>query len=191
MMIGRSSLWLPLALLLFRAGISFWLSYTVQGSGKVSKLHASDPETIVENFSAIRTDPQGRLKERLSARKLTHFSGSKLSELDAPHLVQITPGAANMTAVSERATISHDSKEVTMEKNVQITRAATAQESALTLTTQRLLVYSERDLLRAPGAVDIEDATMKLRAGAMEYDARKRIIKLTGRVKARFISGQS
>ena len=184
MMIGRSSLWLPLALLVFLAAISFWLSYTVQGSGKVSKLHASDPETIVENFSAIRTDPQGRLKERLSARKLTHFSGSKLSELDAPHLVQITPGAANITAVSERATISHDNKEVTMEKNVQITRAATAQESALTLTTQRLLVYSERDLLRAPGAVNIIGPGLKLRAASMEVQSKQRIIKLSGRVKA-------
>ncbi len=183
-MMGRSSLWLPLALLLFLAGISFWLSYAVQGSGSENKRRDSDPETIVENFEAVRTDPQGRIKERLSARKLTHFSGRKLSELDAPHLMQISPGTANMTAVSERATISHDSKEVSMEKNVRITRAATAQESALVVTTQRLLVYSERDLLRAPGVVNVTGPGLNLTAARMEVQSKRRIIKLSGRVKA-------
>jgi lipopolysaccharide export system protein LptC len=56
----------------------------------------------------------------------------------------------------------------------------------MTLRTAQLLVYPERDLLRAPGAVDIRDDTVVLRAGAMEYDARLRVIKLTGRVHARY-----
>ena len=59
----------------------------------------------------------------------------------------------------------------------------------MTLRTAQLLVFPERDLLRAPGAVDIRDATLAVRAGAMEYDARQRVIKLTGRVHARYISG--
>ena len=57
--------------------------------------------------------------------------------------------------------------------------------------TSRLIIFPERDLLRAPGPVDINDATLKLHAGAMEYNARQRVIKLTGRVKARYISGRS
>jgi len=183
-MIGRSSLWLPLVLLLFLAGISFWLSYTVQGSGSVNTRHDSDPETIVENFEAVRTDELGRIKERLSARKLTHFSGSEQSVLEAPQLMQILPGAANMTAVSDRATISHDSNEMSMEKNVQVTRAATPQEGALTFTTQRLLVYRERDLLRAPGAVSIKGPGLDLTAARMDVHSKQRIIKLSGRVRA-------
>jgi lipopolysaccharide export system protein LptC len=60
----------------------------------------------------------------------------------------------------------------------------------MSLRTAQLLVYPERDLLRAPGPVDIRDDTLVLRAGAMEYDARQRLIKLTGRVQARYISGK-
>ena len=190
-MIGRNSLWLPLVLLMFLAGVSFWLSYTVQNSATVNKRHDNDPETIVENFEAVRTDPQGRIKERLSARKLTLFSGRKLSELDAPRLMQITPGAANMTAVSERATISHDSKEVIMQNNVRITRAATTENSALTFTTQRLLVYPDRDLLRAPGSVSVQGAGLNLRAARMEVQSKRRIIKLSGRVKALYQNAKS
>jgi lipopolysaccharide export system protein LptC len=60
----------------------------------------------------------------------------------------------------------------------------------MTLRTAQLRVYPDRDLLRAPGAVDIRDDILVLRAGAMEYDARQRIVKLTGRVQARYISGK-
>jgi lipopolysaccharide export system protein LptC len=183
-MIGRNSLWLPFTLLLFLAGISFWLNYTVQGPGSGNARHDSDPEAIVENFEAVRTDPQGRIKERLSGRKLTHFSGSKLSELEAPHLVQISPTVANMTAVSEHATISHDSNEVSMENNVRVTRAGATPESALTLTTQHLLVYPDQDLLRAPGRVDVKGPGLVLNAARMEVQSTRRIIKFSGRVKA-------
>jgi lipopolysaccharide export system protein LptC len=61
----------------------------------------------------------------------------------------------------------------------------------MTLRTAQLLVYPDRDLLRAPGAVDIRENILTVRAGAMEYDARKRVIKLTGRVQARYLSGKS
>jgi lipopolysaccharide export system protein LptC len=39
--------------------------------------------------------------------------------------------------------------------------------------------------------VEIQDATLNARADAMEYDARQRIVKLTGRVHARYLSGNS
>ena len=189
-MMGRTSLWLPLVLLLFLAGVSAWLNYTVHGpQGKQKR--ESVPETIVENFESVRTDAAGRLKERLSANKLTHYSGSKLSVLEAPHLTQIARDAANLVAVSEHATISHDSEEVTMENNVRVTRAATPQNAALQLTTQRLLVYPKRDLLRAPGVVHVEGAGLNLTAGRMEVQSTQRIIKFSGRVKALYQNAKS
>jgi len=53
-----------------------------------------------------------------------------------------------------------------------------------------LIVFPERNLLRAPGVVEIRDDALDVRAGAMEYNAERRIIKLTGRVKARYISAR-
>ncbi len=186
-MIGRNSLWFPVVLLLFLAGISFWLNYTVQGSSSVNTLNDRDPESIVENFEAIRTDPQGRIKEHLFARKLSHFSGSKLSEIEGPRLVQIVPGASNMTITAGHAVISHDSREVSLEQNVVMTRAGSAGGTAMVLTTARLLAYPERDLLRAPGPVVVKGAGLELYAAGMEIDSKRRIIKLTGRVKARYL----
>jgi lipopolysaccharide export system protein LptC len=191
-MIGRGSLWLPLAILLLLATLSFWIERSVQVSpngGPVAK--SSDPEGIMENFDALRTDLNGRPHYRLSARKLKHYTGSKLTELEAPHFVQLDPEAGDVSAVAQQATVSPDGKEVDLTGDVNVLRAALAGQSAMSLRTARLLVYPERDLLRAPGVVDIRDSTLTLRAGAMEYDAGQRIIKLTGRVQARYFAGRN
>lgn len=187
---GRYSLWLPMVLLAFLAGVSAWLNYTVRGPDSKQK-RQSDPEAIIENFDAIRTDTSGRLKERLTASKLTHYSSSKLSLLEAPRLTQMAPGAADLTVVAERATLTRNNEEVSMENKVRVTRAATPQQGALQLTTERLLVYPKHDLLRAPGPVTVQGDGLNLRAGRMEIQSKQRMIKFSGRVKALYQNAKS
>jgi lipopolysaccharide export system protein LptC len=189
-MITRGSLWLPLAILLLLAALSFWIERSVQVTAGGSQAAQADPEGIMENFDALRTDPQGNPHYRLTAKKLKHYSGSKRTELESPRFVQLNAGSGEVSAAARQATVSSDGSEVDLRDEVVMERAAHAGQSAMTLRTAQLLVYPERDLLRAPGAVDIRDDTLVLRAGAMEYDARQRVIKLTGRVQARYISGK-
>jgi lipopolysaccharide export system protein LptC len=75
-----------------------------------------------------------------------------------------------------------------LQGDVNVVRAAQPGQSVMTLRTARLLIYPKRKLLRAPGTVLAHDDTMDLRAGAMEYNATQRIIKLTGRVNTRYLS---
>jgi len=188
-MITRGSLWLPLAILLLLAALSFWIERSVQLTANGSEAAQTDPEGIMENFDALRTDPAGNPHYRLSAKKLRHYSGSKRTELESPRFVQLDAAAGEVSAVARQATVSANGNEVELRGDVIVERAARPGQSAMTLRTAQLLVYPERDLLRAPGAVDIRDSTLSLRAGAMQYDARQRVIKLTGRVQARYISG--
>lgn len=189
-MITRGSLWLPLAILLLLAALSFWIERSVQVTANGSPAARTDPEGIMENFDALRTDPEGKPHYRLTARKLMHYTGSKLTELESPRFVQLDAEIGDVSAAARQATVSSDGNEVTLREGVVVERAARPGQSAMTLRTVQLLVYPERDLLRAPGAVDIRDDILVLRAGAMEYDARQRIVKLTGRVQARYISGK-
>ena len=190
-MIARGSLWLPLAILLLLAALSFWIERSVQLAANGSQAAQTDPEGIMENFDALRTDPAGNPHYRLSASRLKHYSGSKRTELESPHFIQIDAetrrckrGGARRPRFQPMAT------RWTCAATSVVERAARPGQSAMTLRTAQLLVYPERDLLRAPGAVDIRDDTVILRAGAMEYDARQRVIKLTGRVQARYFSGK-
>jgi lipopolysaccharide export system protein LptC len=187
-MIARGSLWLPLAILLLLAALSFWIERSVQMTPYGSQATETDPAGIMENFHALRTDTTGRPQYQLSAKKLQHYSSSKLSELESPHFLLLDAKAGDVNAVSQQATVSPDGKKVDMQGDVKVVREAHAGQSAMTLNTERLLAFPDSKLLRAPGAVDIQDATLKLRAGAMEYDAKQRVIKLTGRVQARYTS---
>jgi lipopolysaccharide export system protein LptC len=190
-MISRGSLWLPLGVLLLLAALSFWIERSVQltpGGGQTAQ---ADPEGIMENFDALRTDPTGKPHYRLTATRLKHYSGNSRTELESPRFTQLDVEAGDVSAVAQQATVSPDGNEVDLRGDVIVQRAARPGQSAMTLRTAQLLVYPDRDLLRAPGAVDIRDDILTVRAGAMEYDARQRVIKLTGRVQARYISRKS
>jgi len=185
----RGSLWLPLVILLLLAGLSFWIEQSVQLSANGEQAAHTDPEGIMDNFDALRTDPAGHPQYRLSARRLKHYSNSKLTEMESPRFVQLNTQAGELSTTARLASVSADGDEIDLRGEVNAMRAARAGQSAMTLRTERLLVYPDRNLLRAPGAVVIRDDTLDLRAGAMEYDANQRVIKLSGRVNARYLSG--
>jgi len=80
---------------------------------------------------------------------------------------------------------------VDLRGDVHVLRAARKGQSALSLKTARLLVFTELDLLRAPSPVEISDANLNVHAGAMEFHSKQRVITLTGRVQARYTYGKS
>ncbi len=184
----RGSLWLPLAILLLLAGLSFWIEQSVQLPADGERAPHTDPEGIMDNFDALRTDPAGNPQYRLSARRLKHYSGSRLTEMESPRFVQLDAEAGEITATAIQATVSPAGDEVNLLGDVNVVRAAHAGRSAMTLRTQKMLLFPDLKLMRAPGRVDVHDDTLDVRAGAMEYDADQRIIKLTGRVNARYIA---
>lgn len=189
-MISRGSLWLPFAILLLLALLSFWIERAVQGNGDDAQSTGVEPEGIMENFDALRTNPNGQPQYRLSAARLKHYSGGKRTELDSPRFVQLDAELGEVRATADRATISAEGDEVDLRGNVVVERAASAAQPAMVLRTAQLLVFPDRDLLRAPGRVFIQDGVNTVQAGAMEYDAARRVIKLSGRVQARFIPGK-
>jgi lipopolysaccharide export system protein LptC len=190
-MMGRGSLWLPLAILVVLAVLSFWIERVVRVVPGRTPAVQTDPEGIMENFDALRTDAFGRPHHRLSAKKLKHYTGSQLTELDAPRFAQLDAESGEVTATARRATVSADGDQVDLQGDVELVRAGQAGKSPLSLRTARLLVFLEQDRMRAPGPVDVRDNALTLHAGAMQYDAKRQLITLTGRVKARYLSGRT
>jgi lipopolysaccharide export system protein LptC len=190
-MSAKGSLWLPLAILLLLAALSYWIERSVQISENGNDSERKDPEGIMENFEAMRTDATGQPQYRLTARRLKHYSGGKRTELESPRIVQLDAKTGEVSAVAQQATVSSDGHEVDLRGNVRVLRAAQKGQSALSLETARLLVFPERNLLQAPGPVEISDANLNVHASAMEFDYKQRVIKLTGRVQARYTYGKS
>jgi lipopolysaccharide export system protein LptC len=145
----------------------------------------------MENFEALRTDTTGKPQYRLSATRLKHYTGTKRTEMDSPHFVQLSAETGEIDTTARQADVSAEGDEIDLQGDVRVVRAAAAGQSALTLRTARLLAYPESDLLRAPGPVDVHDDTLDMRAGSMTYYAKRRVIELSGRVNATYLSRKS
>jgi len=185
-MVSRGSVWLPLVILLVLAGLSFWIERTVQLPSDGTQAGRADPEGIIENFMAVRTDAKGNPQYQLAARRLKHYSGSRLTEMESPQFAHLGYRDSELRAISESATVSADGKQIELLGNVLVTRAATAGLADMMLKAARLTVWPDEERLHATGPIEIRDNLMVAHAAAMDVDARTRIIKLTGRVKARY-----
>ena len=188
---ARGSLWLPLVVLLLLAALSYWIERAVQAPSANGQVTKTSPEGIMENFEALRTDMTGKPQYRLSAKRLKHYTGTKRTEMESPHFVQLSAETGEIDTTARQATVSAEGDEIDLQGDVRVVRAARPGQSAMTLRTARLLAYPESDLLRAPGRVDVRDDTLDMRAGGMTYYAKRRSIELTGRVKATYLSRRS
>ena len=90
-MITRGSLWLPLVILLLLAALSFWIERAAQLTEISSEASQTDPEGIMENFDALRTDPAGKPHYRLSGK-----SSSIIQAASAPNWNR--PTSSNSTS---------------------------------------------------------------------------------------------
>jgi lipopolysaccharide export system protein LptC len=185
-MMARGTLWLPLLLLVFLAALSFWLDQAVQTTGGGRQNRDFDPESIVEGLQAQRSDRNGRMTERLSARRLLHYSGTDVAELEAPHFVQLLPDAAVYDISAARAHIVRETQEVTLTGQVHARQIPADKHAVMTFVTEKLVVDRSRGRIRAPGPVTVSGPGLTVAASAMDADSTRRLIKLFGRVRAQY-----
>ena len=132
-MSARGSLWLPLAILLLLAGLSFWIEQSVQLTSSASASAKTDPEGIMENFEALRTDPAGHPQYRLSAKRLKHYTGSKLTEMESPRFTQLDAQAGDVTPRPSRQPFQPMARKSICAATSSVVRAAKPGQSAMTL----------------------------------------------------------
>jgi lipopolysaccharide export system protein LptC len=188
-MSGNSTLVVPLAVLALLAGLSAWIERTVRLPPTAIQTGKSEPETIIENFRARETGVDGRLRYRLEATTLRHYSGStpaRATELVAPRFTQQSPDGTQTDARARRATLSADGKTFTLSGDAQVARRAAAgsRDGSFVLRTAELDIHPETESFSAPGPVEFENGGLRARAGRMEWRGQSRVAELTGRVRA-------
>ncbi len=186
-MSDRFGAWFPFLLLALLAGLTFWLDRIVQPP---TAAHSSevrhDPDYIVDGLSAVRMDPQGRVKHTLLARKMTHFPDDDMTFLVAPKFVTYSEGRAPVTVTSREAHMSGNGENVYFENDVRVVRAPVAAQTELVLETDFLHVIPDRNIARTDKPVTIRNAAAVVHASGLELNSDTRVLNLQGRVKAVF-----
>lgn len=178
----RLSPWFPVLLLATLAMLTYWLDAQVQRSGRADGRVDQEPDYYLEDFAATRFGPDGTVVQRLSARRMMHYAEARPTELVAPNLVDTPPGRPPMQVQAELGKISHDTNHIYLTGHVVATRAADAQRSKLTLSTEYLHVLPREEKAMTDKTVKIVDATGSHVAAAMEMDNKARTMRLHGGV---------
>lgn len=180
----RHSGWFPLGLLTILAVLTFWLDRVVQPpAGEKTGAVRHDPDYMVDGLSAVRMDPQGRIKHTLRAQKMTHYPDDDITVLVEPRFVTYTQENAPVTVTSRAARVSGNGDDVYFEDQVQVVRAPHADQSELILETDYLHVIPDENLAKTDRPVTIRNATAVITATGLELNSATRVLKLQGRVK--------
>jgi lipopolysaccharide export system protein LptC len=186
-MIRNLAAWAVLGLLGLFAALTYWLSEAVQPPPpKLDGSTRHDPDTIVQNFSAMQLDPQGQPRFALAAVKMIHYPDDETTHLERPHFTRFNPTAAPLHALAQRGLLSKDGEEAHLYDNVTVIREAYGNKSELVLRTSYLHVMPNKELAVTDKPVTIEDAHMHITAVGLKLDSKSNQLQLLSRVKARY-----
>jgi len=190
--IDRLSGALPLLLLAALAALTFWLDRLVQPlPPPVDRSARHDPDYIVDKFSALRTDDQGRATYTLTADRLMHYPDDDTTQLTSPRLVSHRSRQAPVTITARQATVSGNGENVYFRDDVKVVRAAYPGHSELTMRTAYLHVIPDDSIAKTDQPVTITDAATTINAVGLELNSDTRILKLLARVRGTYDPGKA
>ena len=180
------ALWLPMTLLVMLALLTFWIDQSVKEAGSRNGINLEEPDSIVESFLAVSTDATGVPRYRLTADKLSHFSGNKLTSLDKPTLTQFHEKQGEIRISSSKASVTPDGEKVVFSGQVNLLRPAVAGTREMTMQTSYLEVHTGKSEAFTGQPVLIRQPGMQITAAGLHLFADTRVLKLKGRVKAQY-----
>jgi lipopolysaccharide export system protein LptC len=185
-MMDRFALWLPIAVLALLALLTFWIEQSVKEAGSRNGVNLAEPDSIVENFLAFSTDVGGVPRYRLSAQKLSHYSGNKLTLLDNPRFTHLHAQQGEMQISSRKASVSAEGDKVVFTGEVNLLRPMNAGKKELSMRTSYLEVLTQKSEAMTAEPVVIQQPGMQITANGLHLFANSRVLKLKGRVKAQY-----
>ncbi len=188
---SRARYWLPLLPLLGLLGATYWLNQQVHpGSAKPDSGKRHDPDAIMENFSAIKLDEQGKPRFIMAAKKMQHYPDDDSTTLEVPRLTALSAGQPAIHIIARQGNVSSRGDEVFLHNDVEVLREASAQQEELTLHTEYLHIIPDRDWADTDRAVVIVDAHNTVHAKGLEMDNKARTLKLLSQVRSEHVSSK-
>ena len=132
----RSSMFVPLTLMMLLVGITYWISHIMEGSVASGPLR-HDPDYIISHFNIRKFDINGMLQHTLIAEKMTHYPDDDTTLVTSPHLISHRSPQTDIFA--QQALVSKDSKEIDFINDVRVVRQAINAQALPTLMETRLL----------------------------------------------------
>jgi lipopolysaccharide export system protein LptC len=184
--LDRLIAWSPVFLLGAFAALTYWLNAQVQPGGAAfdgSGRH--DTDLYIEDFKAVSLDPEGNVRQSITARIARHFPDNDTTEFEAPLITFSEPGKPPVSITADRGMITGDQQNAYFTGNVKGIREASAGErdkGPVVVTSEYLHVLPKEDKIETDKAVTISDPRGIINATGMEFDNKAKTFKFKSRV---------
>ena len=184
--LDRLIAWSPVFLLGAFTALTYWLNAQVQPGGAAfdgSGRH--DTDLYIEDFKAVSLDPQGHVRQSITARIARHFPDDDTTEFEAPLITFSEPGKPPVSITADRGMITGDQQNAYFTGKVKGIREAVAGErdqGPIIVTSEYLHVLPKEDKIETDKPVTISDPRGIINATGMEFDNKAKTFKFKSRV---------
>ena len=186
----RVTLYLPIILMGWFALGTYWLVR----STPLLLLHGQEaqerhePDYFMRNFSVKSFDGAGRLKTEVIGTDARHFPDSNTLEIDFVRIRSFGDEGGVTVASARSAVTNADATEVQLFGEARVVREPTADKMAqvqpsMEFRSEFLHAFMETERFFSDKPVELLRGNDRFTADSMEFDNRKRVMNLKGRVK--------
>lgn len=163
---------IALFMLLALVGITWWAAdYAERIFSVEPELEDShDPDAWSGAFTMLQSDENGVPVTRLDGAKLRHYPHNGSYEIDQPELISQRPDSPRVIASSDIAYAYNNITLVHMVGNAHAHRFETPDNSALDITSEKLIVHPEEDMLETDQPAVVIQGDSRLVGDGMKYN---------------------
>lgn len=181
---GRSIKWFPLVLFSLLALLTFWLDQKVEMSAKSDEEKRShQPDFFIDNFKVSSLGEDGMQKQLLLANKLLHYPDDDSTDLEKPRLMIYSPGRADISLSSDKATVSKNGDDLYLTQNVLLRKMRYEAQNGFDLQTEYLHVNPDLHQTDTDKPVVISNPQMTIHAVGMTFNDSTRVLNLLSQVR--------
>jgi lipopolysaccharide export system protein LptC len=180
----------PLVLASSLAALTYWLELTSRppSSGKDGQSR-HDPDYIVRSFEFRRYDEQGVLLHTLRADEMRHYPDDDSTEVKSPRIVYHREPITHIEA--RTAHIDSNGDRVALAGAVRFVRAGDAEKPSTEMTTERLDVWPDEELVRTSDPVAIRQGLSRVVGSGLNADNKTAILNLEGPIEGVFYRAEN
>lgn len=181
------SSYLPLLLMAFLAGSTWWLvKNTPQPPGPTTEAPLRhEPDYTMNEFNITRFDANGQVALRIEGAVLRHFPDTDRIEIESARIHAVAPDGRRTDAVARRALANGDASEVQLLGGARVVSQLGA-EDALQIEGEFLHAFLRFERLRSHLPVRVQRGGDETHAGGLDYDHLARQLVLQGPVRSVF-----
>ncbi len=196
--LDRLTLYFPVLLMGLLALATYWLvRSTPSPEPRAPSTPARHlPDYFMHQFSVKTFDAGGQLKSEVTGREGRHFPDTDTLEIDQVHIRSFNIERQLITASARQALANSDASEVQLIGQAMVEREASRDKSgktqaALTFRGEFLHAFMDTDRIKSHKPVALTRGSDRFNANSMDYDHRKGIMLLTGRVRGHLVPGKT